>query len=134
MTGQFIKVKRYLYLKLALYKHLLEPTRLHVLQIFCGSNGSPAGTRSCQTSLSPRDSLFKSFSLSCPNHVLPESCLGAISLIRSLSVTPKKQHTKITVQLSKTVLVLPALTKEASMAYVRGEKSSSETTLELMAQ
>lgn len=61
-----------------------------------------------------------------PGHVLPESCLKALSLIRSLSVTPKKQHTKISVQLSKAVLVLPALRRE--------EKNFSETVLESTVQ
>lgn len=63
-----------------------------------------------------------------PGHVLSESCLNTISLIGSLSVTPKKQHTEISVQLSKAILVLPTLTKEAFKAYVREEKNFSETT------
>lgn len=63
-----------------------------------------------------------------PGHVLSESCLNTIFLVGSLSVTPKKQHTGISVQLSKAILVLPTLTKVAFMAYVREEKSFSETT------
>lgn len=59
-------MERYLYFKSALYKHLWVPTTLYVLQVFRRSNGSPAGTWSCQTSLSPKDSLFKSSSPSCP--------------------------------------------------------------------
>lgn len=70
---------------------------------------------------SPKDGLFKSSSLCCPGCVLPKSCLQAFSLVRSLTVTPEKQHTQMSVQISKALLVLLAQTKEAFMAYMREE-------------
>lgn len=102
---------RYLDLKSALYKHLWEPTTLYVLQVFHGSSGVPAGTWSCQTPKSPKDCLFKNSSLYCPG---PCSARKLPSSIRSLSVTPKKRHTKISIQLSKAFFLLPAVTKKTS--------------------
>lgn len=103
---------------------------LYVLQVFRRSNGGPAGTWSCQTFLSPKDVLVKSSSLywsrPCYARKLPEC-----NFYNEVTTCdpPKKQNFKMSIHLSKAILVFSALTEEAFMAYVRREKSFSETTL-----